>query len=653
MVSQEKRSLSFLLLLLSTLIGIIVIFQWTMITEIFRPSEKVVSYFSRILVKDMMFRFLYVILVAGLAFLFPYKNKSEEEKWMYVSVTLILAAALIIGYTPYVYLYNLIVFPVIFILYTILVIKTVGFFVKKSVQSDKSIFGLSNEESDFFFQFNSDEGVLTIHKPQQNVYIDGGPGSGKSETWIKGIIYQCAERNYCGFIYDWEGDPTKFNSPILSRVAYGSINYFAGKGKKTPKFAFINFTDMSRTERVNIFSERYIPKGNESLFIRNLATTLMKNLETSWKEKTDFWANNAINYVYSVAYKCYKQRDLGINTLPHVIAFCLSDSNLVFEWLSEDAEISLNMSSMLTAWRLGADQQTAGAVSSAQTPLVLLNNKYIFWVLSPKPEEEFSLDITNPESPTLLCIGNAPSIKEAVSPPISCIASIIMSQMNNPGKNKSVFLVDEFPTLILPGIDTFIGTARKHYVATILALQDFNQAIRDYGEKSANILKSSCGSQAFGMTGNEKTASELEKLLGEVKERQESFSHQDSGEGSRTESLQKEKVIKARDIAGQNVGHFVGKVAAGNPPYFNLQFHMAQFKEEMIPAFSYPMTLGPGNEETEKIILERIIEKNYIDIIQKVNDILNIAKNKKDKNLEKPNFTKKGKKGWKKSSASN
>ena len=24
--------------------------------------------------------------------------------------------------------------------------------------------------------------------------------------------------------------------------------------------------------------------------------TLMKNLEASWKEKTDFWANNAINY---------------------------------------------------------------------------------------------------------------------------------------------------------------------------------------------------------------------------------------------------------------------------------------------------------------------------------------------------------------------
>ncbi len=95
--------------------------------------------------------------------------------------------------------------------------------------------------------------------------------------------------------------------------------------------------------------------------------------------------------------------------------------------LSEDPEIALNMSSMLTAWKLGAQQQTAGAVSSAQTPLVLLNNKYIFWVLSPLPEEEFSLDITNKEHPTLLCVGNAPTIKEAVSPAISCIGSVLMS----------------------------------------------------------------------------------------------------------------------------------------------------------------------------------------------------------------------------------
>lgn len=623
-MDQGKKDLSFILILLSTLLGMAVIGQWLIVTDICQLNESVLSRFDKFLEKGIMFRFLYVITVAGLAFLFPIRNKFDESlKWIYVCCTLILASALILGYSKLFWWYNLIVFPTVFIAYTILVIKTMPFFIKRHVSSDSSIFGLSNEQSEFFFKLETLEGPLTIHKPQQNIWIDGGPGSGKSESWLKGMIYQCAERNYAGFIYDWEGDPTKPDSPILSKIAYGSIEHFKKLGQATPEFAFINFVDMSRTVRVNLLSEKYMNKANEALFIRNIITTLMKNLEASWKEKTDFWGNNAINYVYSIAYKCYKERASGICTLPHVITFALSDSDLVFQWLAEDPEIALNMSSMLTAWRMGAAQQTAGAVSSAQTPLTLLNNKYIFWVLSPLPEEEFSLDITNKEKPTLLCIGNAPSSKEAVSPPISCIASVLMSQMNNPGKQTSVFMVDEFPTVLLQGIDTFIGTARKHRVSTILALQDFNQAVRDYGEKSANILKASCGSAAFGMTGNINTAREIENLFGELKEVQESYSHQESGTSSMTESLQKEKVVKAREVAGQSVGHFVGKIAGGKPAFFNAQFKMCEFVESEIPRFSLPVRLGPGKEELELEILEEIVQKNYEQIILQVNEHLN------------------------------
>lgn len=630
-MDQTKKQLSQILLLLAVIMGGVVVFQWLLVNDLCSPSSFVLLRLEKILRKAMMVRFIYVIVITGLAFLFPTVSLKKDEalKGAYTALTLVLATILVMGFSRILGWYNLIIFPIVFILFTVIVAKTAGFYAKRHVASEKSIFGISAEKTLFYFTFDTVGGMLVVHKPQQNIYIDGGPGSGKSESWIKGIIYQCAERNYAGFVYDWEGDPTKEGSPILSQIAYGSVEYFKSKNVPTPNFAFINFVDMSRTVRVNVLSEKYVPKGSESLFIRNIATTLMKNLEASWKEKTDFWANNAINYVYSIAYKCYKERKAGIGTLPHVIAFALSDSDLVFRWLSEDPEIALNMSSMLTAWKLGAQQQTAGAVSSAQTPLVLLNNKYIFWVLSPLPEEEFSLDITNKEHPTLLCIGNAPSIREAVSPPISCIASVIMSQMNNPGKQKSIFMVDEFPTIILQGIDTFIGTARKHNVATILAVQDFNQAIRDYGDKSAKILKASCGTQAYGMTGNDSTAKEIENLFGETKEAQESFSHQDSGSGSRTESLQKEKVVKARDVAGQSVGHFIGKIAGGKPPFFSVQFKMCHFVAKEIPSFSMPISLGSEDKKEMEIeIMEEIVQQHYYSVIATVNKVLEQVKNK-------------------------
>lgn len=638
-MDSAKKQLSQILLFLAAIIGGVVVFQWLLVNDLCSPSSFVLLRLEKILRKAMMVRFIYVLIITGLAFLFPSASikKDESLKGGYTALTLLLATVFVLGFSSAFAWYNLIIFPIVFILLTVILTKTAGFYMKRHLVSEKTIFGISAEKTLFYFTFDTEGGVLVVHKPQQNIYIDGGPGSGKSESWIKGIIYQCAERNYAGFIYDWEGDPTKEGSPILSQIAYGSIEYFKSKNIPTPKFAFINFVDMSRTVRVNVLSEKYVPKGSESLFIRNIATTLMKNLESSWKEKTDFWANNAINYVYSIAYKCYKERKTGIGTLPHVIAFALSDSDLVFRWLSEDPEIALNMSSMLTAWRLGAQQQTAGAVSSAQTPLVLLNNKYIFWVLSPLPNEEFSLDITNKAHPTLLCIGNAPSIKEAVSPPISCIASVLMAQMNNPGKQKSIFMVDEFPTINLQNIDVFIGTARKHSVSTILAVQDFNQAIRDYGEKSAKILKSSCGTQAYGMTGNENTAKEIENLFGETKEAQESFSHQDSGSSSTTESLQKDKIVKARDVAGQSVGHFIGKVAGGKPPFFNIQFKMCHFESKEIPPFSMPVNLGSEDKkELEKEIMDEIVQRHYCSVIAKVNSVLENVKNKYTQKKESP-----------------
>lgn len=619
---MSKRELAFIGILLSIVISAFAVTEYGYRTGIITTNEKTINYIAKIIDHGTNIRLFYVIIIPVIGIIFP-SLKSEEKKIPNITTSFVSGLILIVGYTGIDW-YNLYVIPLVFAIYTITAVQLYSIFVGKNMKDEQSIFGLSNESSEFFFEFeDSDNKTLRIHKPQQNIYIDGGPGSGKSETWIKGFIYQCAKRNYAGFIYDWEGDPKKKGSPILSRVAYGSIEYFRKKNKPVPQFAFINFVDMSRTVRVNVLSEKYIPKDNEALFIRNIATTLMKNLESSWKEKTDFWANNAINYVYSIAYKCYKDRKEGIGTLAHVIAFALSDSDLVFRWLSEDPEIALNMSSMLTAWRLGAQQQTAGVVSSAQTPLVLLNNKYIFWVLSPTPKEEFSLDITNPEHPTLLCIGNSPSNKEAVSPPISCIASVIMSQMNNPGKVKSVFMVDEFPTIILQGIDTFIGTARKHYVATILAVQDFNQAIRDYGEKSANILKSSCGNQAYGMTGNDKTARDIESLLGERKEVHESISHnQETGTGSTTESLQREKVIRAREIAGQPIGHFTGKIAGGMPPFFSAQFKQSEYIEQEIPPFSKPVKID-GKPELENEILEEIVSQNYFKVIETVTCVLN------------------------------
>ena len=81
-MDKEKKDLSFILILLSTLVGMAVLFQWAIINRFYEPEMQGV--WAKLMDKQLLFRFLYVILIAGLAFLFPYRKPGpEDRKWFY------------------------------------------------------------------------------------------------------------------------------------------------------------------------------------------------------------------------------------------------------------------------------------------------------------------------------------------------------------------------------------------------------------------------------------------------------------------------------------------------------------------------------------------------------------------------------------------
>ena len=155
-MEPAKKELSFVFILLSVIIGGVIIFQWVLVNDLCSPSPAVLLQLGKFLRKAIMFRFLYVVLLAGLAFLFPVQKRRDESlKYVYTATTLVLAIALIFGFSNVLSWYNLLVFPIVFIGFTILVIQTAGFYLKRHVVSDKSIFGISHEKSEFYFDFES------------------------------------------------------------------------------------------------------------------------------------------------------------------------------------------------------------------------------------------------------------------------------------------------------------------------------------------------------------------------------------------------------------------------------------------------------------------------------------------------------------------
>jgi hypothetical protein len=593
---------------------------------------QVMFFFETLMENPFHLRAVYFMLLLMFAYNTPSlklgRNVRQQDRkywWMYALLT---SAVFFAGYLRQVPLYNAYVYPAFFFSNIYLTAKAVSL-VRKNF-NEEDIFGLSQETGDFSIKIETTGALpLWIRSPQRGIYINGNPGSGKSASLIKPILYYCAYHGRAGFVYDFEGDPREKEAPVLSRVCYtGIVNgkNETGEGHKT-KFAFLNFTDLSKTVRCNPFSPKYL---KSRLDVSSVCNILMKNLEPAWREKTDFWASNAIAYITGITYMLLKHHPDKIS-LPLVVSVSLHDHNAVLDWLCSDSEVEKMIIPIATAKRQNAEGQIAGATSSAQLPTTRLLDENIFWVLG---KDEFNLDITNPADPHLFCVGMAPSLKPALGPAISVIAAVCMNQMNQFGtglakKVKSIFCVDEFPSVILNDIDYFIATARKKDVATILALQDQMQANFNYGEKPANIIRTSLGSHFYGATGDFKTAKEVSDMLGKIKKSRTSYTESSESSLSTSESQEKDEVLQARDIMSQPPGHFTGFIAGGRPPYFHSQISLFHIEEYDIPPFSLPdISIDVSNlpadvaRKMNDAKMQDQVKQNFEAILEDARDIL-------------------------------
>lgn len=91
-MDSAKKQLSQILLFLAAIIGGVVVFQWLLVNDLCSPSSFVLLRLEKILRKAMMVRFIYVLIITGLAFLFPSASikKDESLKGGYTALTLLL-----------------------------------------------------------------------------------------------------------------------------------------------------------------------------------------------------------------------------------------------------------------------------------------------------------------------------------------------------------------------------------------------------------------------------------------------------------------------------------------------------------------------------------------------------------------------------------
>lgn len=397
-------------------------------------------------------------------------------------------------------------------------------------------------------------GAVNIKNPYSGIFISGGAGSGKSKSLIEPIIYDAGIKNFTGVVYD-------FKYPELAK--YVETAFDSTKIDKR----YVNFTDMNFTDRINPIEPGLM--RNDS-FAREFAFSILANLNPTMISKPDFWSDNSLALLSSVFWYL-KITEPQYCTLPHAMSLILQpDLEALLNMLQSNDKCSDMIATILTAHKQGAQNQLSGVISTLQVALSKINTAEIYFVTS---ESDFSLNLNDFLNKTILVVGNDPTLSETYSPVIGLILTSISKQLNQQDKAKSIFLIDEFPTVFIPKVEQLPATGRSNKVATILACQDIAQMVDKYGKDKSDTILSNLGNQFYGRTPNPDTAKRVSTLFGKTDKLMESSNRSTSTEIFGTDrkntrgssySYQERDLVKVQDVAQLNTGSFYTILSEGH-----------------------------------------------------------------------------------------
>ncbi|WP_300258269.1 TraM recognition domain-containing protein [uncultured Alistipes sp.] len=310
-------------------------------------------------------------------------------------------------------------------------------------------------------------------------------------------------------------------------------------------------------------------------------------------------------------------------TFPHAVEFLNQPYEKIFPVLTSYPELENYLSPFMDAWRGNAQDQLQGQIASAKIPLSRMISPQLYWVMT---GNDFSLDINNPVSPKILCVGNNPDRQNIYSAALGLYNSRIVRLINKKGRLKSSIIIDELPTIYFRGLDNLIATARSNRVAVCLGFQDFSQLERDYGDKEAKVIFNTVGNIFSGQVVGD-TARTLSDRFGKIVQLRESQSVSNENITHST-NTQLDALIPPSKISNLTQGMFVGSVADNvDQPLPQKIFHArieldsAAIQAEERRFVPIPQISSFLDEEgTDR--MEEIIRENYYRIKEEVVEIV-------------------------------
>ena len=396
------------------------------------------------------------------------------------------------------------------------------------------------------YQQQIHNGWINVVNPFRGILVLGSPGSGKSYSVYEPFIDQMMSKGYTMCVYDYK-------YPTLSKNVYNKLLQYQDKYKVKPEFCVLNFDDPMHSLRANPTHPSYIMDQADCAEIAEL---IMLNINKVAREKNDFFTESSKSLLDGVFWYLRTHENGRYCTFPHAIEFLNQDYKKVIAMLVSDPDVKTKISSFADAFEAGANDQLQGMIASTRIPLSKFTSRNLYWILT---GDDFNLDINDPENPKILCIGNNPDREIIYGTCIALYTSRMFKRINHPGKLKSAVLLDEMPTIFLPGVDKILNTCRSNGIVFVVGGQDVSQFYRDYGKKEADVLIATPGTTFIGQVNGE-TAKTMSNAFGKLDRVRESESIGRSTD-SVSISMQEKEIMPIRKIETLSTGTFFGRVA--------------------------------------------------------------------------------------------
>lgn len=230
---------------------------------------------------------------------------------------------------------------------------------------------------------------------------------------------------------------------------------------------------------------------------------------------------------------------------------------------------------LFDAMERGSDNQLSGVLGTLQSAISQINTPEICYIFG---GDDFSLDLNNPNNPSILTVGSYPTLTGTFAPLCSLVITVATKLMNQQGKEKSFVLLDEAPTIYIPNFEMLPNTARSNKVATVFMCQDLSQMVDMYGQDKADNITSSLNTHFYGRVGYSKTAETLSKQFGKSDRYYVAKSSNskiiDLGSRGKSQAIQERERIKPNEFLNFDTGRFVGVAVESNIKEFDLNFKM-------------------------------------------------------------------------------